>query len=158
MVGKPSLTISRCLKWMSPWNPTLMRFLIASGCFAIEYEDFPFFPIGRRWRNFSLFRLNGMLAAVDTWDSNSMVECLDRAGYFQGVLRDVRALLKISMQAYDPYLEDFSNRTGIAVSPWTMFPDSSFPLEAFQWQSPGHKFTANLTGNNRRCGRPRRIA
>lgn len=135
------------------WNRTVLRFLETSQCFEIRYTDFPLLKIGRRWRCLNLMRLNGHLVLLDTWDRWVSLGLFLKAGVFRSVLADVELILRLNRRKIDPFVDRFMSETGKPVTSWTMFPDSRFPLGCFQWRPTEHRFLANLTGCNRRCGR-----
>lgn len=141
------------LETIAPWNRTLYRMLGESGLFDITTETFPQHIIGRRWRHFSYFRLDGRLFALDTWDGDSVVLNLTAAGVFSGPGRP-HALVKISRAAYDPTVAAVEAAEGLPIIPWVMFPSDVFPCGAFRWAAGPHTYTSCLAGSNRRRQRP----
>lgn len=137
---------------ISPWNRTLCRALVESGQFSsIETENMPMRTIGRRWRHYHQFKLDGVPFALDTWDGDSTLINM-RA---EGVIDDVRAIVKISAGLNSELHKQITAETGIPIIPWIMFPDGLFPLASFQWEPRTKAYQGCLAGSMRRGGRKR---
>ena len=135
---------------IAPWNRTLCKFLADSGAFAdVQYAELPMTQIGRRWRHYHPFKINDVPFALDTWDGDSTLTNM----YQAGVMTQVRAIIKVAAGRDDPYHAKLTEITGVPILPWVMFPDSLFPLEAFQWQDGVKAYQGCLAGSTRRGGR-----
>lgn len=135
------------------WNWTLCRMLAASKCFDVSTEIFPHAKFhGARNGNWSLFKINGKLIGLDTWDTLSPTAHYHGNGFFKDILKDVKMVIKIQYQP-NRYWNEFTKDTGIPVSSWTVMPTRDFPLESFQWENKKHKWISTVTGKNNRFGR-----
>lgn len=158
-----TLTIPAGLDWWSPWNRTVIYYLMSSGLFTPIIDNLPIIDVGRRRKNFNLLKINDKLIALDTWDSISTIERLEEQWQhvydtYDHPLRGLSCIIKIGMGRDDAYLREFSGRTGVKVTPLAMFPDGRFPVGAFRWQPGQHDYLANLTGKNVRNKRPEWVA
>ena len=89
-----------------------------------------------------------MTLGLDSWDSASPTDTLMKLGYFdpKGMLANVRFVLKIQWQPL-PLWDELFAKTGIPVTPWTIFPSREFPLEAFQYDPTAkHIYTGAING------------
>ncbi len=135
------------------WSHTLLSLLRRNTNHPVAFKALP--RIGAdvyKHREFALVEIAGKLIGIDCWDTFAPTSSCERRGLFKGALRDVSQILKIQYFPCD-YWTNFQLRTGIKVTPWTMFPTHSFPLESFSWR-PGGKYLTAVTGRNDRFGRP----
>lgn len=136
------------------WNKTLCRMLIASEVFEVGLEVFyrPWVK-GTRNTSFHLMRVCGKVVGVDTWDTYEPTATYLEEGLFRsfGGL-NLHRLIKIQHYPCEFWMR-FSQETGIKVVPWTIFPNSEFPLGSFEWKEGEHKFLGSITGRNERFGR-----
>lgn len=128
------------------WNVTLMRRLAESGVFNVRHANMPRIPrklYGRRSSSLSMFRVDGLLLALDTWDTDGpLSECLER-GEFTESMAGVRMILKIQHRPDNPRWATCP----VPVTSWGMFPSQEFPLGYFRYD-PGyaHKWSCTVNG------------
>ncbi|MCE9531548.1 MAG: hypothetical protein K8T89_10570 [Planctomycetes bacterium] len=104
-----------------------------------------------RRANFCVFEINNIRIGLDTWDTP-----LPSAAYLEGgefecgrALGDLDLLIKIQWKQ-SRYWRMFQRRCRIPITPWVMFPSSTFPLAYFSWEPNGHRYLANALGRPRR--------
>lgn len=175
-MSKPVLTLPHNYKEGESWNLTLFRMLARSDLWEIAEEVFPVAPRisgNRRGSNFTLFRVNGILCGLDTWDDNNPsalyynAKCFSPTGYVMpegspagakgdgnggGPFKDVKIIFKIQY-LNNSFWPAFTKETGIKVTPWTVMPSRVFPMEFFKWSDRQHKYLVSTTGRNCRFGR-----
>lgn len=127
--------------------------LVNSNMFNVFLERMPRQPQVVRGANCHLIRVNGKTILIDTWDSYSPTSNMINEGYFDHPgFKDVDLIIKI--QYYKcPFWDEMSQKIGKPIRPWTMFPNSTWPLSPFKWTYKPHKLMGILTGKNDRFGR-----
>lgn len=135
------------------WSHTLLAILKQNTNHTVRYKRLPKIHADvARHREFVLIEVAGKLVGIDCWDTFAPTSSCEQLGLFGGTLKDVRQILKI--QFFEcAFWSEFTARTKIKVTPWTMFPSRTFPLESFTW-CPGGKYLTAITGRNDRFGRP----
>lgn len=135
------------------WNHTLHRMLVESGLFDVSTRDYEWIRVkGARNKYFTRMEVNGCLVGLDTWDRYGPTSSFLDNGSFDNELKDLDLLIKIQWYPCR-YWDEFTEKTGIPVKPWTVMPTKNFQLEAFKWQNIVHRYLAQLTGRNNRFGR-----
>lgn len=135
------------------WSHTLLSRLKQNTYYPIGCKALP--SIGAevaRHREFVLLEVAGKLVGVDCWDTFAPTSSCERIGLFESTLKDLNHIIKIQYFECD-FWKQFQERSQIKVTPWTMFPSRTFPLECFSWR-PGGKYLTAVTGRNDRFGRP----
>ena len=132
--------------------------LIASNLFDVDIEDQPLIRfVGTRNGSFHQMTVNGKKIGCDTWDTVDPLNVYARSGFFDkpnGPCAHLDMVIKIQSQHNDPHWMKVSEKIGIPIKPWTIFPASFFPLEFFKWENkPSFKYITSLTGKNNRFGR-----
>lgn len=132
------------------WNRTLMAFLAGSGEFSsVKQEALPRLDRQKagRWGGcFSPIKIDGVLCAIDTWDTSDPTSSAFRGG--DPLMQIVKHVFKIQWQPEPVWNEMF--RAGILVRPWTIFPSREFPLGCFHYEAKQeHQWIGAFTGARR---------
>jgi len=152
---KDQITLPSNLK-MSPWTERAIYKLVESNLFDIKHEPFPEIDlkpiVGKRHEFIGFFKFNDILLALDSWDGSQPTYML--ADWFKDhefysktkIIFKIQYRSSVTIREFD----EFTAKTGIPITNWTMFHSLTFPLEYFKWnKNKDHKYLTYISGKRR---------